>query len=187
LPYTEDHFTYKLNQLLPKDIVIYEVAEQEGIHARFDAIKRGYTYRIHIVPSPFKRMYSWYLPASYRFEVAKLHDVAAMFLRFDDFYTFCKTRTDVKTTACSILESRWEISDDDWTYHVSADRFLRGMVRLLVGCMLNVASGKISQEEVREALETSRRLKKDWSVPPEGLTLSEVAYPSTPTGVSTSS
>ena len=99
-------------------------------------------------------------------------------LDYEEFSPFCKTHTDVKTMRCRLTRSEWQLhnSEKRMIYHISSDRFLRGMVRLIVGMCLNVGLGKINLEDVRQAMDEQKPLKKSWSVPPHGLFLTEVKY-----------
>lgn len=171
-------FKFKLNMMLPKDISFTEVFEvTDKAHARFDAMSRSYEYRIHKNKTPFNIGLSYYYPHLFSHDLAKLNEMASLFLAYDDFYTFCKANTDVKTTKCQLTRSEWLISDESLTFHITADRFLRGMVRLVVGCCINYALGKISIDEVQKALTKRERLRKDLSVPAEGLYLCDIIYP----------
>ena len=106
-----------------------------------------------------------------------MHQAAKTLSGFTDFSTFCKTGTDVKTTSCVIKRSEWVIQDHQMVYHISADRFLRGMVRLIVGAMVNIARGKLSLDDYKFSITTKSRLPLDWSVPAHGLYLTEIIYP----------
>jgi tRNA pseudouridine38-40 synthase len=169
---------FKLNRMLPKAISISRIAEvRSNAHARFDAVRRSYEYHIHRNKSPFLSGLSYHKPQIFEANIDLLNETAACFLMYDDFFTFCKSNTDVKTTLCDVQRSEWVIAEDRMTFHVAANRFLRGMVRLMVGCCINVAEGKVALLEVKQALEEKRRLVKDLSVPAEGLFLSEITYP----------
>jgi tRNA pseudouridine38-40 synthase len=167
---------FRLNKLLPQDIAIHEIIKvAEDAHARFDAISRSYEYHLHIEKSPFD-IHSFY----YTYDIPKieiLNDVAKLMLDHVDFTTFCKFHTDVKTMNCRITESRWEQIGNRYIYRVTADRFLRGMIRLIVGACLQVSRGKLSIEEVKIALAEKRRTGHDWSVPASGLFLCDIRYP----------
>lgn len=174
----ENQFLFKLNLMLPVDIVAVEIRNvNDDAHARFDAISRSYKYFIHRHKNPFNQGQSYYYPFLFKNDLAKLNEVAQLLLEYKDFFPFCKSNTDVKTTICDLTESFWDISDDQLVYSISADRFLRGMVRLIVGCCINVALGKITINDVKNAIEKGQRLKKDLSVPAEGLFLTNVSYP----------
>lgn len=183
----EDSIMYKLNQILPADIVLHEIERRDGLHARFDAVSRSYTYFIHTSPSPFKHRYSFFYPSVRLIHPEKLNDVASMIMNYREFDTFCKTHSEVKTTICDITRSSWELNGDELTYHITSNRFLRGMVRLIVGAMLNVASGKMPVGEVESALIQKRKTAPSWSVPAHGLFLTDVRYPSNYTATEASS
>lgn len=167
----------KLNKILPPDIAIHNIHPVHNTaHARFDAISRSYKYHLHIHKSPF-HPYSFY----YRYEkpdLEILNNAASLLLKVKDFATFCKTHTDSKTTFCDIRESYWVKSvADEYTFNITGDRFLRGMVRLIVGMCLNVSRGKISIETAENAITKGIRTGQDWSAPPEGLFLCNIQYP----------
>lgn len=171
---------YRLNRLLPEDIAVqalHRVPEQA--HARFDAFQRRYRYRILLGKDPFLHNQAWWLPQATPPDLAKLNQAASLLLEYKDFAPFCKTGTDATTRRCDLRESFWLRSPDgrELVYWVTSDRFLRGMIRLIVGMCLRVAAGKTTLEEVRRALETQQPLPGSESVPPDGLTLMEVRYP----------
>ncbi len=168
----------KMNNILPVDISINKFIEvEETAHARFDANKRGYTYYISYKKNPFQKDYQWYYPYG-KLDLDKLNTAAAILMKHKAFYTFCKSHTDVKTMNCDLFESIWKQESEDLiSYHISANRFLRGMVRLIVGMCINVANNRLSLEEVDQALLDQIRLSKSYSVPAEGLFLSRVEYP----------
>lgn len=179
LSYSTDDLKYKLNGLLGDYIVIDDIIEvSPQAHARFDANYRKYDYFIHTKKHPFKRDHSFFVPLLKQWDKSLLHESGALIKEYSDFFTFCKSNSDVKTTKCEIYESSWEIDveNDVWKYTVAANRFLRGMVRLLVGMQLNVAAGKIDLKDVEHALQNTERLKRDWSVPAKGLFLNEIRY-----------
>lgn len=167
---------FRLNKLLPQDIAIHEIIKvSEDAHARFDAISRSYEYHLHIEKSPFDIHSFYYTYDTPKIEI--LNEVANLMLDHVDFTTFCKFHTDVKTMNCRITESRWEQNGNHYIYRVTADRFLRGMIRLIVGACLQVSRGKLSIEEVKIALSEKRRTGHDWSVPASGLFLCDIRYP----------
>jgi tRNA pseudouridine38-40 synthase len=173
-----DHLVFKLNRMLPKAIAILSMFRvKDRAHSRFDALQRSYQYHIHKVKNPFLNGLSYHKPQVFESNLDLLNETAGTFLLYRDFFTFCKSNTDVKTTFCHVQKSEWEISEGRLVFHVTADRFLRGMVRLMVGCCVNVAAGKLDLFEVKAALEEKRRLAKDLSVPAEGLFLSKIEYP----------
>lgn len=174
------NFLHRLNLILPKGIVIYDIFEVANEkHARFDAYHRSYEYHICFDKNPFEIETVWVYP--YREELLdlkKMQAAAAMLMEFEDFNTFCKTNTDVKTTLCTMKRSEWVFDETNrrLVFHISANRFLRGMVRLIVGMSVNVGSGKISLSQLRQALEEKRPLKLNHSAPPQGLFLTDIRY-----------
>lgn len=178
-----DEHIHNINALLGDPIALLDLfAVEDDFHARFDAVSRRYEYHIHTMKSPFLGNRSLYLrgynhnPQSINTNL--LHESAAVLLKYKDFNTFCKTRTDVKTTLCEITDSHWDIDGDRWVYHIEANRFLRGMVRLIVGAMLNISKEKLSFQDLENALASNNRLPLDWSVPAHGLYLVRVKYDS---------
>jgi tRNA pseudouridine38-40 synthase len=171
------HLIQKLNKMLNQDIVIHNIhMVDDNAHARFDAVSRSYRYQLHIEKSPFLP-FSFY----YRYgipDINILNSAASVLLKYHDFATFCKTHTDTKTTICNLTESHWNINDSgQYTYHITGDRFLRGMVRLIVGMCLNITRNKLSLEAAEDAVSKGIRTGQDWSVPPQGLFLTDVKYP----------
>lgn len=169
---------HNINGLLGERIAIKNIQEVDSaFHARFDAIERSYEYHIHKRKDPFLRDWSFYLRMGQGgINHVLLQEAAALLPKFNDFYTFCKTNTDVKTTLCELRRSEWIFEHERMVYRISADRFLRGMVRLIVGAMINVARGKISIDDLKQALQSKSRLTTDWSVPAHGLYLTRVIY-----------
>lgn len=171
---------YRLNRLLPADIAVHAMHPVPiQAHARFDALQRRYRYRILLDKNPFLTDQAWWLPQTEPPDLHKLNEAASLLLRYKDFAPFCKTGTDALTRRCDLRESFWLRSPDgrELVYWVTSDRFLRGMIRLIVGMCLRVSAGKTSLEEVRHALENQQPLPGSESVPPDGLTLMEVRYP----------
>lgn len=146
-------------------------------HARFHATGRGYTYRLSLQKDPFRRDTVANLPQFREVDQAAMQAAANLLLSYEDFAPFCKTNSDAYTMKCSLTESRWAFGPQEWIFHIQANRFLRGMVRLIVGMCLRVGEGKLNLEEVRRAMEKQHRLPKPWSAPAAGLFLSEVVYP----------
>lgn len=172
-------FLKRINKCLPDDIVIASLSEvKEDAHARFDAIHRAYEYHIVFSKNPFEINTAYQFPFVKELDFEKLQAAAALLLNYTDFFTFCKTNTQVKTTLCTLMRSEWKIYEEEkrMVFHIAANRFLRGMVRLIVGMCLNVAIGKVSLEEVKQAMEDKVRLSKSLSVPPDGLYLVDIRY-----------
>lgn len=173
-------FSGRLNRLLPPDIALYRVFEAApDAHARFDAVLRSYEYRILLRKDPFYAETAWHFPFFSRLNLDKVQYAAGLLMEYESFFPFCKSETDAKTMRCALSRSEWILDEraGRFTFHISSDRFLRGMVRLIVGMCLNVGLGQVSIDEVRQALEMEQRLQKSYSVPPNGLFLTEVRYP----------
>jgi len=169
-------FVYKMNAILPRDIVlkgVYPVGPE--VHSRFAATGRAYEYTLYTFKDPFMRDRGYYFP--YRMNMDDLHAAAGVIKEYRDFSTFSKRNTQVKTFNCSIEESAWSEKDGRIVYNVSANRFLRGMVRGLVGTMLRVGRGKLTLPEFRAVIESKDCTQADFAVPPQGLCLMEVKYP----------
>ena len=167
---------HKLNGFLPKDISVQGLRKvHEEAHARFDAEERSYEYHIHQRKSPFLENLSYYYPKA--LDLAQMNEVAEKLLGEQDFESFSKVRTEVNTFICTIKEARWEKQNDSLVFHVTANRFLRGMVRALVGTLLDVGLGKLNEAEFVNIIESKDRRKAGRAVPAEGLYLQEVSYP----------
>lgn len=174
-----DYLAYKLNRMLSQDIHIKsaKIVDDE-LHARFDAQSRSYIYRIKGDKDPFKYEWMTVLAKFDQLDKAKMQAAARLLLGYEDFFPFCKTGGDNKTTICHLTRAEWVFLPEKraMEFHITADRFLRGMVRLIVGMCLNVGLGKITIEQVQSALENKTRLEKSLSVPANGLALSRVVY-----------
>lgn len=176
----EKDLVYQLNAVLPDDIVIKALHEVPSTaHARFDATSRSYQYVIDTIRSPFNKDISYFCSYFDKLDIQKLQAAAELLLEYEDFTTFCKSRTDVQTKICRIERSEWYFNEStgQWIYYVTADRFLRGMIRLIVGMCLNVAKGKISILEVKQAMNEKSTLIHALSVPAQGLYLYDIKYP----------
>ncbi len=170
-------FGRRINKFLPPDIVVYRLLPVEAdAHARFDARYRAYFYHISLQKDPFRTQTSYFYPFADRVDRERLQAAAALLPEYQQFLPFCKTGSDAKTMRCELFRSEWELRENEWIYHIAANRFLRGMVRLCVGMCLSVGTGQIELESVRQALDRQERLVKALSVPPEGLFLSEIKY-----------
>jgi tRNA pseudouridine38-40 synthase len=169
-------FIYKMNAILPDDIVLTSVKQVENnYHCRFNAISRTYKYFIYQKKNAFLRDRAYYFP--YTIDIEKLSEAASILTEYTDFTSFSKRNTQVKTFECGIEKSEWKKEDDLLVYHVRANRFLRGMVRGLTGTMLQVGRGKISIEKFRDIIKSKDCSNADFSVPAKGLFLVKVDYP----------
>ena len=169
--------TDKLNRLLPRDIAVFEVRKvRADAHARFDATYRTYKYYVNTRKDPFNRMYSCRLFQRPDFEL--MNQAAQCLFDYIDFTSFSKLHTDVKTNNCKIMYARWEQLDThEWVFTIKADRFLRNMVRAVVGTLLEVGKGKLSIEGFRKVIEAKNRCGAGTSVPGHALFLVDVGYP----------
>jgi tRNA pseudouridine38-40 synthase len=167
---------YNLNAILPADIVIKNISlVNKNAHCRFDAISREYKYFIYLTKNPFLLDRAYYFP--YPLDIDKLNETATIITQFTDFSSFSKRNTQVKTFICQVTKSEWVAEGDCLVYTVKANRFLRGMVRGLVGTMLQAGRGKINTAEFKSIIESGDCSKADFSVPGHGLFLVNVEYP----------
>ena len=169
--------TDKLNRLLPPDIGVYKVVPVTAeAHARFDATYRTYKYYITTRKNPFDRTYAWRIFQNLDFE--KMNEAAATLFDYIDFTSFSKLHTDVKTNNCKIMYAKWEqLEEDKWVFTIQADRFLRNMVRAVVGTLVEVGRGKMTVDEFRQVIEKKDRCSAGSSVPGHALFLVDVGYP----------
>ncbi len=173
-----EKFLYNINSLLPPDIVVKKIHPVKGdAHCRFDAISREYKYYIYRNKNPFLQDRGYFFP--YTLDVDELNEAARLILNYTDFTSFSKRDTQVKTFECAIQKSEWKMQDDCLVYQVQANRFLRGMVRGLVGTMLQVGRRKLSTEVFEQVIQNRDATKSDFSVPGQGLFLVAVNYPET--------
>lgn len=176
---------HKLNSFLPKDIVIFDILKVANTaHARFDATRRTYEYHIHTIKDVFEN------EASYQFQlpldIDKMNEACQILFRHTDFECFSKVNTDVKTFNCIIFEAHWtrdsaEQSEAKQTgnklvFTITADRFLRNMVRAIVGTMINIGTGKISLQDFEKIIDSKDRSNAGFSVPAHGLYLTKIEY-----------
>jgi tRNA pseudouridine38-40 synthase len=167
---------YNINAILPPDIVATNIyLARENAHCRFDAIGREYRYFIFRHKNPFLQDRAFYYP--YTMDLGLLTAAASIIKSYTDFMSFSKRKTQVKTFECIIRESSWEKEKDGMVYQVRANRFLRGMVRGLVGTMLQVGRGKIDLQRFEEIIRGLDNSEADFSVPGHGLFLVRVEYP----------
>lgn len=170
-------FLRRLNKFLPEDIVIYQIYRLPAeVHARFSAYARAYRYEISLRKDPFRPDTVTYYSYATQLDRQLVQQTAALLLDYEEFLPFCKTKSDAKTMRCSLSRAEWEMESDHWTFHIKANRFLRGMVRLIVGACLQVGRGQVELAEVKAALDQQRPMQGAWSAPPDGLFLSEVNY-----------
>lgn len=167
---------HRLNSFLPKDIAIFNLhLVHDDAHARFDATRRTYEYHIHWQKDVFENETSWYNPND--LDVEKMNAACKILFGHTDFECFSKVNTDVNTFNCKIFEANWQQKNDKLVFTVSADRFLRNMVRAIVGTMVNIGTGKIAVEDLNSIIQSKDRGQAGFSVPAHGLFLTKVEYP----------
>lgn len=167
---------YNLNAILPDDIVLRSVlAVKPTAHSRFDATSREYQYHVYFEKNPFLQDRAWFFPFKINREL--LDQAAAYILTQENFISFSRQNTQVKTFICNVLESRWGDSEGEYIYYVKANRFLRGMVRALVATMLQVARGNKSWADFQRYFSHPIQSSADFAAPAKGLFLYKVNYP----------
>ena len=169
-------FLKKLNGILPKDIAVYDIRKvKNDAHARFDAIWRSYVYRISLRKDPFEQESAWLLYKNP--DIQKMTEAAKLLLSQEDFQCFSKVKTEVNTFKCKINEVFWEQNGPQLLFHITANRFLRGMVRAIVGTLVAVGTDNISITDFQHILESKDRSKAKAAAPAQGLYLCRVIYP----------
>lgn len=169
---------YKLNSMLPKDIAINNIfAVKPEAHARFDAVSRSYEYFVIKKKDPFLMDRAYFVKN--QLDVERMNEAAKVLKTYTNFKCFSKSRTDVKTYNCKIKIAVWEKQEELLVFHITADRFLRNMVRAIVGSLLDVGFGKTSPNDLQEIIKSEDRSRAGTSVPAHGLYLTEVIYPDT--------
>ncbi len=176
----EDYLVYRLNGMLPPDIAIHRIYPvADDAHARFSARARTYYYYVHTRKSPFLRDRSWRLVSTPDFEA--MNRAARLLLEYEDFTSFSKLNTDTKTNICHVTSARWvQLSDHEWRFEITADRFLRNMVRAIVGTLMEVGRGQLTLDGFRQVIEQQDRCAAGDSVPARGLFLQKVEYSDPP-------
>jgi tRNA pseudouridine38-40 synthase len=168
--------TKKMNGVMPQDISVSRVEEvAPDMHARFSATARTYHYYIHTRKNPFRRYFS--LELHYQLDFALMNEAAQILMEYEDFGAFCKAGSDVKTTICHIKEARWVQTDDDaWYFEITANRFLRNMVRAVVGTLIEVGRHRMTLDEFRQVILGGRRTQAGESMPALALCLEKIVY-----------
>jgi tRNA pseudouridine38-40 synthase len=169
--------TYRLGRILPRDIAVNDVKRvSDDLHARFSAVSRTYFYNVHTRKDPFLRQYSFLLHCPLDFGL--MNEAGRILTTYDDFASFCKSHTDVKTTLCHVTEARWEqTGDHSYRFVITANRFLRNMVRAVVGTLIDVGRHRISLEAFRIIIESGKRTNAGESMPAHALFLQRITYP----------
>lgn len=166
---------FKLNSILPKDIVIYNILRVKlDAHARFDAVSRLYRYYVTSQKDPFLNHLKYKIHGNIDMEA--MNSCANVLFEYKDFTSFSKLHTDVKTNNCEIMDARWEQNGDDYIFTIKADRFLRNMVRSIVGTLLEAGRGKLDADGMRKIIEAKDRGAAGTSVPGHALFLEEIEY-----------
>lgn len=167
---------FRFNALLPDDIVVDRLLKvKDDAHARFDATSRSYEYRIWLGRNPFTLETTWQLH-SQELDLKAMNIAAKLLLSYEDFQCFSKVKTDVHTFNCTVTHAEWKLKGNELTFYISANRFLRNMVRAVVGTLLEVGQGKITLDEFRKIIESKNRNNAGVSVPAKGLFLTKVTY-----------
>lgn len=176
-PLDTDLVADKLNRLLPPDISVYKVREVvPEAHARFDAVARTYKYYVTTTKYPFQRQYRWRIFTALDYN--RMNQAAQVLSEYTDFTSFSKLHTDVKTNNCRITHAEWTQEDEHtWVFTIRADRFLRNMVRAIVGTLVEVGRGKLTVDGFRRIIEQKDRCKAGTSAPGQALFLVNVEYP----------
>lgn len=176
LPMSCTDLVHKLNGLLPYDIGVSAVEPVDvDKHARFSALARTYHYYIHTRKDPFRQQYS--LEIHYQLDFPLMNEAAAILMEYDDFGAFCKAGSDVKTTICHVTQAQWhQTSDTSWYFEITANRFLRNMVRAVVGTLIEVGRHRLSLDGFRQVIEQGRRTQAGESMPAKALFLENVIY-----------
>lgn len=173
-----DNLIYKLNAFLPKTIAIQSIkAVKEDAHARFDAVSRSYIYRIALVKNVFSFDQSYYFKLPLNVDL--MNEAAKILFEYKDFQCFSRSNTDVKTYNCKMMHASWKVDGNELIFEISADRFLRNMVRAIVGTMLDIGIGKMEVEALHDVILSKDRSKAGASAPAHGLYLTNIEYPNT--------
>jgi len=175
-PIIEAEFKYKINSLLPKDIAVHDIFKvKKDAHARFDALSREYLYRVSVRKDVFNYRQSYYIKP--KLDIEKMNAAAAILLQYKDFQCFSKSNTDVKTYHCVIKHAAWKEVNEELQFTIKADRFLRNMVRAIVGTLINIGMGKMEVADMHEIIKSKDRREAGYSVPGHALYLIKVEYP----------
>lgn len=171
-----ENLVHQLNSFLPPDIAVNRIFPvRPELHARFDATFRTYEYYISLAKNPFTQDSAWQLWKR-KLDLAPMNEACKILFEFEDFTSFAKLHTDNKTNFCKIYRAEWEQQGTELKFTISADRFLRNMVRAIVGTMVEIGSGKLKPEDLRGIIEAKNRNVAGTSAPPQGLFLVDVGY-----------
>lgn len=176
MAFIEVDLVFKLNSFLPKDIAVHSIFKVKAdTHARFDALSRTYLYRVTLKKNVFTFDNVFYVKQD--LDVDKMNEASRILFLYKDFQCFSKSKTDVKTFDCDIMKAEWFVKEDELHFVIKADRFLRNMVRAIVGTMINIGTGKLNVEDLHHIITSKNRSEAGFSVPAHALYLIEVAYP----------
>lgn len=171
-----DDMVFKLNNILPADIAIHGLMEvADNAHARFNATERAYVYRMHLGKRPWEAQWSRQILRMP--DIDRMNEAAAELIKADDFTSFARVHTDVKTHICDVRQAEWTENDGLLRFHISADRFLRNMVRAVVGTLMEIGQGKYPPEHILEVIDAKDRSAAGPSAKAIGLSLVRVHYP----------
>tara|TARA_R110001632_G_scaffold2297_10_gene10093 strand:- start:1761 stop:2486 length:726 start_codon:yes stop_codon:yes gene_type:complete len=171
-----DEYIYKFNSILPNDININSIElVLDDAHVRFDAISRSYEYKIWLGRNPFLLETTWQIHQK-ELDVEKMNEAAKILFEYEDFESFSKVKTDVKTFNCKITQAEWILEDESLTFYITSNRFLRNMVRAVVGTLVEVGLGKKTVQDFRKIIESKKRSEAGLSVPAQGLFLTKIIY-----------
>jgi tRNA pseudouridine38-40 synthase len=171
-----DSLTERLNGILPPDVAIHRIVPVcQDAHARFSALSRTYQYFITYRKEPFDRELVYRIKKT--LDVERMNEAARILFEYSDFTSFSKLHTDTKTNYCRILKAEWRQEDDRLVFTIQADRFLRNMVRAIVGTLMEAGRGKLSLEAFRVLIESKDRSQAGTSVPAHALFLTDIEYP----------
>jgi len=172
----DTNYVFKFNSLLPEDIVVLNIEKvTDEKHVRFDALARSYEYRVWLGRNPFLLESTWQL-FHQKLDVEAMNEAADVLLEYEDFQAFSKVKTEVKTFNCTVTKAIWIQNGNLLTFHITANRFLRNMVRAIVGTLVDVGKGKITKEDFRKIILSKDRSNAGLSVPARGLFLTEITY-----------
>jgi tRNA pseudouridine38-40 synthase len=172
----EKFVVYKLNRILPPEICIYSIFKvKDGANARFDALSRTYQYFISRSKNPFEQDTTYYLYGI--LDIGKMNRASQLLLNYEDFTSFSKSNTQVLNNKCKIYKAEWYQKADQFIFEIKANRFLRNMVRAIVGTLIQVGKGEITEQEFTQIIDAKNRSEAGFSVPAEGLFLTHIEYP----------
>ena len=167
---------FKLNSFLPKDVVIHDIFKvKEEAHSRFNAISRTYLYRIALKKNAFTNNDTFYVRQT--LDIENMMEATKILFQYKDFQCFSKSNTDVKTYHCNIMKAEWILVNNELQFTIKADRFLRNMVRAIVGTLINIGLGKIAVDDLHTIIKSKNRSEAGFSVPAHALYLTAVQYP----------